>query len=225
MRVLVVEDYEPLRTAMAQGLREAGYAVDVAADGEDGLWLARESAPDVVILDLMLPRLDGLSLLRALRATDGATEVLVLTARDTVDDRVNGLNEGADDYLVKPFAFAELLARVGALVRRRYHNSAPLVRVGRLELDTSARLARLDGQELELTAREYGLLELLARRAGQVVTRDEIRDALYDFAAEPASNVIDVYIGYLRQKTEQGGRPRLIHTRRGLGYQMSEEGR
>lgn len=222
MRILVAEDYEPLRAAVVQGLREAGYAVDATADGEEARWYTQEGDYDVLVLDLMLPRLDGLSLLRELRARGSRLQVLVLTARDTVEDRVVGLNAGADDYLVKPFAFAELLARIGALVRRRYDQRSPLVTIGPLTVDTVAQTARLADEPLDLTAREYSLLEYLALRAGQVVTRDAIRAHLYDFAAEPGSNVIDVYVGYLRAKLERAGQPRLIHTRRGLGYVLAE---
>lgn len=221
VRILVAEDYAPLRAAVVQGLCEAGYAVDEAGDGEEARWYAQGGDYDVLILDLMLPKVDGLSLLRELRDSGQQLQVLVLTARDTIEDRVLGLNLGADDYLVKPFAFAELLARIGVLVRRRYGQRAPVLTVGHLRVDTVARSAWCGDTQLDLTAREYALLEYLTLRAGQTVTREEIREHLYDFAAEPGSNVIDVYVGYLRHKLERDGRPRLLHTRRGLGYVLA----
>jgi len=222
MKALLIEDYEPIRTSVAQGLHEAGFAVDATGDGEEGLWYARSGEYDVVVLDLMLPGVDGLTILRRLRDEGSAVPVLILTARDTVGDRVRGLDLGADDYLVKPFAFAELLARVRARVRRKYETGSAIVRVADLEIDTSARTVHLAGKGLGLTAREYAILEFLALRAGQVVTRAEMWEHLYGFDAEPESNVIDVYIARLRRRLERGNRPRLIHTRRGLGYVLGE---
>ena len=218
MKVLLIEDFDLIRDSVAQGLREAGFAVDTAPDGEQGLWLARAADYDVIILDLMLPRLDGLSLLKKLREEGSRTHVLILTARDRSEDRVEGLNLGADDYLVKPFVFAELLARVRALVRRKYDAKSPLIRVGDLELDTATRSARRAGETVELSAREYALLELLALRAGQVVSRSDIWEHIYEFESAADSNVVDVFIGHLRRKLERENLPRLIHTRRGLGY-------
>jgi DNA-binding response OmpR family regulator len=223
MRILVIEDYEPLRTSVTQGLREEGFAVDAAADGEEGWWHAREGEYDVIVLDLMLPRIDGLTLLKRLRQAGGKTHVLILTARDALEDRVAGLNMGADDYLVKPFAFDELLARVRALIRRRYDAKNPILRVGDLEIDTGAKTVRRADSPIELTAREYALLELLAMRTGQLVTRTEIWEHLYEFQSTAQSNVVDVYIGYVRRKIERPGGPRLIHTRRGQGYVLGEE--
>jgi len=218
MRLLVIDDSLPLLRALRQGLSEAGYAVDASADGEEGYWYARRNPYDVIVLDWMLPGMDGLTLLRKLRQQGNEASVLMLTAKDALDDRVAGLDVGADDYLVKPFAFAELLARVKALVRRRYDKSSPLLRVGDLEVDTKRRLARRGGVPIELTAREYALLELLAMRTGEVVTREDVLEHLYPFEVETTSNVVDVYIGYLRRKIERRGAPRLIHTRRGIGY-------
>jgi len=222
VKILVIEDYAPVRTSVAKGLAEAGFAVDATGDGEEGLWYARSGDYDVVILDLMLPKVDGLTILRRLREHENPANVLILTARDTVQDRVQGLDLGADDYLVKPFAFEELLARVRALVRRRYEARSPAICVADLEIDTTTRTVRRAGRPVELTAREYAILELLAMRAGQVVTRTEIWEHIYDFEAEPASNVIDVTISHLRKRLERGKRPRLIHTRRGMGYVLGE---
>lgn len=223
MRILVIEDYELLRESVAQGLREAGFAVDTAATGPQGLWQAQGEAYDVIILDLMLPGMDGLTILKKLREKKNAAHVLILTAKDAPQDRVRGLDHGADDYLTKPFVFAELAARVRALVRRKYDARAPILRVGDLALDTAARTARRAGREVELSAREYALLELLALRAGQVVTRTEIWGHVYEMDSAADSNVVDVFIGHLRKKIEQPGLPRLIHTRRGHGYVLKEE--
>jgi len=223
MRVLVVEDYAPVRTAVREGLAENGFAVDVASDGEEGLWLAQSNPYDVIVLDLMLPKLDGMGVLRKLRADGSQVAVLVLTARDQLDDRVKGLDLGADDYLVKPFAFVELLARVRALVRRRYEMRDPTICVGEVEIDTARREVRRAGEPVALSAREYALLEYLAMRSGQVVTRTDIWEHVYDFHSEAHSNVVDVYIGYLRKKLERDGAPKLIHTRRGQGYLLGVE--
>ena len=222
MRILVVEDFSPLRSSIARGLREAGFAVDDVADGTQGLAFAETGAYDAIVLDVMLPGVDGFTILERLREQRCSSRVLILTARDAIRDRVSALDHGADDYLVKPFAFAELLARVRALLRRHHDQSAPCVRVGDLEIDTVARRVRRGGREIDLTAREYGILEVLAARPGRVITREEIEERVYDFASEHSSNVVDVYVGYLRRKLEQGGEPRLIHTRRGLGYVLAE---
>jgi len=222
MAILLIEDYEPLRKSLTKGLREAGFAVDAASDGEEGLWQAQSGKHDVIILDLMLPKLDGLSVLRKLREEGSTVHVLILTAKDMLHDRVRGLNLGADDYLIKPFAFDELLARVRALVRRKYETKSPVVQVADLEIDTRTRTARRGEQTLDLTAREFAILHFLALRVGQVVTRTDIWDNIYDWAADANSNIIDVYIGYIRKKMEQGGLPRLIHTRRGMGYVLGE---
>jgi DNA-binding response OmpR family regulator len=223
MRALVVEDYAPVRNAVVEGLAENGFAVDSAADGEEGLWLAQSNPYDVVVLDVMLPKLDGLSVLKRLRKTGAAMPVLVLTAKDTLEDRVTGLDLGADDYLVKPFAFAELLARVRALVRRRYETRDPTIRIEDLEIDTVKRSVKRGGQVVVLSSREYALLEYLAVRTGQLVTRTEIWEHVYDFHSDAHSNVVDVYIGYLRKKLEHDGVAKLIHTRRGQGYVLGKD--
>lgn len=223
MNILLVEDYDPLRKSLTQGLREAGFAVDSTGDGEEGLWFARTGNYDVIILDLMLPKVDGLTILKQLRQQKNPVHILILTARDTIRDRVQGLNLGADDYLVKPFAFEELLARVRALVRRKYETKSPVIRVADMEIDTSAKTVRRAGLTIELTPREYAILELLALHADKVVTRTEIWEHIYEFEHETTSNVVDVYIAFLRKKLEQDGLARLIHTRRGIGYQLGEK--
>jgi len=224
MRVLLVEDYEPLARSVAQGLREAGYAVDRSADGEEGLWYAEANAYDAIILDVMLPKLDGLTVLRTLREKKNPAAVLILTARDRLADRVSGLDAGADDYLVKPFEFAELLARLRALIRRRYRVGEAVIRIADLEIDTGGRVVRRGGAAIQLSAREYALLEYLALRRDQVVTRAEIWEHVYDFASDPSSNVVDVYIGYLRRKIDDDREPKLIQTRRGQGYLLGAPG-
>lgn len=221
VRVLVVEDYGPLRGALVQALREEGHSVDLAADGEGALARASGGEYDVIVLDLMLPRLDGLGVLERLRSAGVESHVLILTARDGLDDRVHGLDLGADDYLVKPFAMAELLARVRALVRRGYGRKSPVITVGHLEIHTGPHEVYVDGERVDLTAREYALLEYLALRAGEVVSRLDIWQHVYDEHASAQSNVVDVYIGYLRRKLERPGRPKLIHTRRGEGYVLA----
>jgi DNA-binding response OmpR family regulator len=195
--------------------------VDSAIDGEEGLVRAELNAYDAIILDLMLPNMDGFTLLTRLRRL-GATPVLILTSRDSIGDRVRGLDLGADDYVIKPVEFAELLARLRAIVRRRYGASVSMIQIADLEIDTTARTVRRAGVPITLSAREYSLLEYLAARRGQVVARSEIWDHVYDFASEHTSNVIDVYIGYLRKKIDQDHAQKLIHTRRGLGYVMQD---
>jgi DNA-binding response OmpR family regulator len=221
MRILVVEDYPPLRLAVVEALRLHDHAVDAAGDGEEARWFAQANRYDLIILDLMLPGIDGLGLLREWRGRGDGTHVLVITARDAIEDRVAGLDGGADDYLVKPFPMPELLARVRALLRRGYQTKNPLVTVGDLEIDTVRRSARRGGRDLGLTPREYALLVYLASRQGEVVTRDEIRERLYDFDRDPSSNVINVYIGYLRRKLGDEPHP-LLHTVRGQGYLLAE---
>jgi len=218
MRVLVVEDFGPLARSLTQGLREAGYVVDLASDGEEALSYTTSNGYDVVVLDLMLPKVDGLTVLRHVRDKGDPVATLILTARDQIADRVAGLDAGADDYLVKPFAFDELLARVRALVRRRYQVQTGLIRILDLEVNTVARSVIRAGRPVTVSAREYALLEYLAVRHGHVVTRAEIWEHVYDFASEPSSNVIDVYIGYLRRKIDRADAPKLLHTRRGVGY-------
>jgi len=222
MRVLIVEDSPRLQRTIGTALRKSGYAVDVAGDGEEGLWMAESHDYDVIILDIMLPKRDGLAVLGDLRQHGKSTHVLLLTARDTVPDRVRGLRAGADDYLIKPFALDELLARVESLCRRAYGTKQALITVSDLEIDTLGRRVRRRGREIELSAREYLLLEYLARRRGQVVSRAEVEEHIYDEQVDPMSNVVDSAICCLRKKLAVGGDSPLIHTRRGLGYALEE---
>jgi DNA-binding response OmpR family regulator len=223
MKVLVVEDSDRLQRALVTGLRQKGFAVDAVGDGEAGLERALSGQFDLVVLDLWLPKRDGLDVLRRLRQQRDDVAVLILTARDEVRDRVAGLDAGADDYLVKPFAFDELVARVRSLCRRRYGTRSRLLTVGDLTLDLSARMAARAGDAVDLTPREFALLELLALKKGAVVTRREIEAHLYDDRSEPASNVVDAAICRLRRKVDRGGLEPLVHTRRGEGYRLGRE--
>ena len=222
MRVLLVEDSLRLQKSLGKALRQSGYAVDLSGDGEHGLWLAEANDYAVLILDIMLPKLDGLAVLRRLRQQGRQTPILLLTARDTIADRVAGLQTGADDYLVKPFALQELLARVQALCRRHYAAQTNELVIADLKIDLTARAARRDGQPLDLTAREFRLLEYLALRRGQNVTRTEIETQLYNEATDLMSNAVDSAICSLRKKLEPPGSVPLIHTKRGLGYTLRE---
>jgi two-component system OmpR family response regulator len=224
MRLLLIEDSMRLRATLERGLRKAGYAVDTAQDGQKGLWLATENDYDVIVLDLLLPVIDGLTVLRELRERGKTAHVLVLSAKDMVEDRVLGLRLGADDYMVKPFSFDELCARLQALVRRSYQTKNPVVRLGELELDTAARRVRYAGCEVKLTAREYSLLEILALRAGEVVSRRELWEHLYEFDSEAASNVVDVLVCSIRRKLGRREPWSLIQTRRGQGYFLEKNG-
>ncbi|WP_146502873.1 response regulator transcription factor [Rubinisphaera italica] len=223
MRVLVVEDYEPVRSSVVQALAEEGFAVDSAENGRDGLWLAQSGDYNVIVLDIMLPDTSGIEILQTLRNAQQQVPVLLLTALGAVDERIRGLNIGADDYLIKPFALAELLARVKALVRRSYGDGTTIIQVRDLQIDTNARTVSRNDAVIELTAREYNLLEYFARRRGQVVTRSDVWQSLYDMQSESSSNVVDVYVGYLRKKLDTPGQPSLIQTRRGLGYVLEAE--
>jgi DNA-binding response OmpR family regulator len=223
MRVLVIEDHRPLARILRQGLEEEGFAVDVAYDGEEGNFKAQLASYDVIILDLMLPQRDGLSLLREWRRKGLQTHVLLLTARDTTEDKVQGLDAGADDYLTKPFRIEELLARLRALIRRAHHAKDPVLRIYDLEIDTAARSVRRAGKPIHLTPREYALLHFLALHRGKVVTRSMIWEHLYDEYDENTSNVVDVYIRYLRNKIDRDFHPPLILTRWGEGYMLRGE--
>ncbi len=221
MRILLVEDEPNAASLLAKGLREDAYAVDVAGDGEKALELAHTNDYDLIILDVMLPRKDGFQVCRELRAAGSAVPVLMLTARDAVEDRVEGLDSGADDYLSKPFEFEELLARVRALLRRKPALYREVMVVGDLSVDTRTRRVSRDGRELDLTAKEFALLEYLVRRAGEVVGRAEISEHVWDQSYDPFSKVIDVFIQRLRRKVDEGHDVKLIRTRRGEGYVLT----
>ena len=223
MKVLLVEDSARLQMSVGRALRKAGYALDVTDNGEDGLWRAEANDYDVIVLDIMLPKLDGLSLLRQLRQKGKGTHVLLLTAKDTVEDRVQGLQLGADDYLVKPFALEELLARVEALCRRAYGSKQTRLVIADLEIDTMAKEVFRAGDVVRLKPREYLLLEYLARRSGQVVTRGEIEAHIYDDSVDPMSNVVESAVCSLRKKISAPNPAPLIHTRHGLGYVLKAE--
>ncbi len=221
MRALIVEDDQTIAGFVAKGLREAGFVVDVANDGVSGLALARTEPHDVAILDLMLPRLDGISLIQSLRREGIRTPVLILSAKQSVDDRVRGLETGADDYLTKPFAFAELLARVQALIRRATATSSSTpsrLSVGDLTLDVMARRAVRAGREIDLRPREFTLLEYLMRNTGRVVSKTMILSHVWDYAFDPRTNVVDVLVFRLREKIDKEFPTKLIHTVRGIGY-------
>jgi two-component system response regulator MprA len=217
-RVIVVDDDEALRNAVGRALRLDGYDVDTAVDGADALAHLERLRADVVVLDVLMPVLDGVSLCRRLRAAGDRTPVLMLTARHAVSDRVVGLDAGADDYLTKPFALEELLARVRALLRRSHPGNGGELRVGDLELNPRTRAVRRGDRPIELTRTEFALLELLLRNAAIVLTREAIRERVWGIGDSLGSNTLDVYVGYLRRKTEAVGEPRLIHTVRGVGF-------
>jgi two-component system OmpR family response regulator len=223
VRLLIVEDEPKLAALLARGLREEGHVVDVAGEGEQALWMASAVSYDAVVLDVMLPGLDGFETCRELRRAEVWSPILLLTARDAVDDRVTGLDAGADDYLVKPFSFAELLARLRALTRRVPTERPVLLEVGDLRLDPASHRAWRDGTELELSAKEFALLELFMRRPGRTLTRLQLLEGAWDMAYENRSNVIDVYVGYLRQKVDRPFGRHSLETVRGVGYRLRED--
>jgi DNA-binding response OmpR family regulator len=222
MRVLVVEDERRMASYICQALLEENFAVDCVHDGLSAFDMARSYEYDIIILDLMLPGIDGLTLCHRLRKAGQTTPVLILSARDLVEDRVTGLDAGADDYLVKPFATQELVARVRALLRRRQGTADPVLRVGNLELNPSTRKVKRNGQAIPLTMKEYALLEYLMRRPGVVLTRTMIAEHVWDFTFDLASNVVDVYIKHLRDKINEPGKPSYIQTVRGVGYTVRD---
>jgi len=223
MRMLVVEDEPSLLRTIGKRLKESGYSVDMAEDGEEGLDFAKMIEYDCIILDLMLPVMDGLTVLKKLRMKKIGTPVLILTARDAIEDRVRGLDMGADDYLVKPFSFDELLARVRALLRRRGDDREVILRLADLTLDTTTHIAFRGGKTIELTAKEYAILEYLLRNRGMLVTRSQIIEHVWNYDFDYNSNVVEVYIRYLRRKIDDGFEQKLIHTIRGSGYMLKEE--
>lgn len=223
MRILVVEDEKKVASFIKKGLEEEHYAVDIAYDGEKGLALAQINEYDLILLDIMLPRLDGLEVLRQIRRNGSNMPILILTAKDSVEDIVSGLDGGSDDYLTKPFSFAELLARVRALLRRKAREKTDILTVGDLSLSTSTHRVKRGGREIELTPKEYALLEYFMRNPNRILTRTLITEHVWDYHFDPETNVIDVYVNYLRKKIDQGFEKKLIHTIRGSGYMMRGE--
>ncbi|HET7647584.1 MAG TPA: response regulator transcription factor [Gaiellaceae bacterium] len=224
MRILVVEDEPKMAALVARALREEGHAADVAAQGEDALWMAQAAPYDAIVLDVMLPGVDGFEVLRRLRADGVWTPVLMLTARDAVGDRVGGLDSGADDYLTKPFSFAELFARLRAIARRGPVERPAVLQLGDLRLDPAAHRAWRGEAELKLSAREFALLELLMRRPGETLTRLQILEGGWDMAFESRSNIVDVYMRYLREKIDRPFGRESIETVRGVGYRLRDDG-
>ncbi len=224
MKLLLIEDSEKLQRSLQRGFRKLGFVIDAATDGEEGFWLATQNEYDVVLLDVMLPGIDGFSVLQKLRERGNQQHVLILSARDLVEDRIHGLDLGADDYLVKPFSFEELLARIRALVRRGFSQKNPILSCGGLRLETAARRVYAEAREIAVSPREYALLELLTRRAGELVTRRELWEKMYEFESGAESNVLDVMIYSLRRKLSHAGLPELIRTRRGEGYILEPGG-
>jgi heavy metal response regulator len=223
VRLLVVEDENKVASFIKKGLEEEGYAVDLAADGEAGLAMALERVHDLIILDIRLPKVDGLQVLQTLRQDKITTPVLLLTVRATIEDKVLGLDAGADDYLTKPFAFQELVARVRALLRRRSEAEPTVLQVGDLSLDPARRTVTRGGVKIDLTAREFSLLDYFMRNPGRVLTRTMIAEHVWDYSFDTSTNVIDVYVNYLRKKIDAEREPKLLHTVRGVGYVLQAE--
>jgi heavy metal response regulator len=223
MRILVVEDEKKVASFIEKGLEEEGYAVDVAADGEEGLAMALTQVHDLLILDVRLPKLDGLRVLRALRDDGVTAPVLLLTVRATIEDKVLGLDAGADDYLTKPFAFQELVARVRALLRRRVEAEPTVLRLGDLTLDPARRSVTRGGEKIDLSPREFTLLDYFMRNPGRVLTRTMIAEHVWDYSFDTSTNIIDVYVNYLRKKIDADREPKLLRTIRGVGYVLKAD--
>jgi heavy metal response regulator len=223
MKILIVEDEKKVASFVKKGLQEEGYAVDLASNGEDGLRLATENPYDLVILDIYMPKLDGLTVLRRLREGRVRTPVLLLTVRATIEDKVLGLDSGADDYLTKPFAFQELLARTRALLRRHTESGANVLQVADLSLDPSRRVVTRGSRRIDLSLKEFALLEYLMRNVGRVLTRTMIIEHVWNYDFDNETNVVDVYVNYLRKKVDAGYERKLIHTVRGVGYVMKAD--
>ncbi len=223
MRILVIEDERKVARFIKKGLEEEGYAVDLAFDGEEGLAMLLDQVHDLILLDIALPKIDGLQVLKKIREKKVRTPVLLLTVRATIEDKVLGLDSGADDYLTKPFAFQELLARIRALLRRKGEAGDPLLRVEDLVLDPARRLVTRGDEKIDLTSKEFALLEYLMRNAGRVVSRAMISEHVWNYDFDTETNVIDVYINYLRRKIDSGREKKLIHTVRGSGYVLRAE--
>jgi len=222
MRILVVEDEKKVASFIAKGLTEESYAVDVAYDGEEGVFMALENDYDLIVLDLMLPKLDGMEILRKIRDSGKDVPVLILTAKDSVEDIVAGLEGGSDDYLTKPFAFAELLARIRALLRRSQEQKITTLKAGDLTLNPLTREVKRGDRKIELTSKEYALLEYFMRNVNKVLTRTLISEHVWNYEFDPLTNVVDVYVNYLRKKIDQPSETKLIHTVRGVGYILKE---
>lgn len=224
MRILIIEDDRKISSFLEKGFREAGYAIDTAADGEEGLLLARQEIYDAVVADLMLPKLDGLEMISRLRAEKVNTPVLILSAKRSVDDRIKGLQAGGDDYMVKPFSFSELLVRIQTLLRRSSRTPEPAVlRVEGLCLDIARRTVEREGQTIELQPREFALLEFMMRNAGRIVTKTSILENVYDYSFDPQTNVVDVLVCRLRNSIDRDFEEKLIHTVRGAGYVLKRK--
>ena len=223
MRILVIEDEKKVATFIKKGLVEEHYAVDTAFDGEEGLYLAEINEYDLIVLDLMIPKIDGFGVLKKIRERKNTVPILVLTAKDSVDDTVRGLDAGCDDYLTKPFAFAELLARIRALLRRDKKEKESVLRIADLSLSIVTHKVMRQGKEIELTSKEYALLEYFMRNPEKVLTRTMISEHVWDYHFDSNTNVIDVYVNYLRKKIDKDFDPKLIHTIRGIGYMMKRE--
>jgi len=220
MRILIVEDEHRLSNVVKKGLVENGFAVDQAFDGEEGLYLAESEAYDLIILDLMLPKIDGLKVCRELRNKKLKTPILMLTAKSKTEDKVKGLESGVDDYLAKPFAYAELKARIQALIRRSHNEGDPVLRLDDLELDPAKHTARRDGKIISLTPKEFAILEFLLRHKNEVVTRTQVTEHVWDYNFDALSNVVDVFIATLRRKINSGFKKKLIQTIHGVGYKI-----
>jgi heavy metal response regulator len=223
MRILVVEDEKKVANFIKKGLEEEHYAVDSAEDGEAGLYLAEVNDYDLIVLDLMIPKIDGLEVLKRIRGNRNNVPILVLTARDTVEDIVKGLDAGCDDYLTKPFEFLEFLARIRALLRRERIDKEPILKIADLTLSLVTHKVMRGGKEIELTGKEYSLLEYFMRNPDKVLTRTMISEHVWDYHFDSMTNVVDVYVNYLRRKIDRGFEPKLIHTIRGVGYIMSAD--
>ena len=223
MRVLLVEDYPLLRTNVTECLIEEGFAVDSSGCGEEGLWYALNHDYDVILLDIMLPKLGGLEILKKIRSRETPTPVILISARDTIEQRIEGLESGADDYLIKPFALEELVARVKVQIRRKHGSTSPILRAGDLEINTTLKTVQRDRHDISLTKREYQLLECFMLKKGEVLSREYLAQHAYQDYEGGSSNVLDVYIGYLRKKLNIHGLPNLIKTKRGHGYFLVDD--
>jgi len=223
MRILIVEDEKKVASFLKNGLEEEHYAVDTAFDGEEGLALAHINEYDLIILDIMLPKLDGMEVLRRIRANGSCVPIIMLTAKDSTDEIISGLDSGSDDYLTKPFSFAELLARVRALLRRGIKERTDLLKVSDLSLSISTHQVKRGEKKIELTPKEYALLEYFMRNPNRVLTRTLIAEHVWDYYFDSSTNIVDVYVNYLRKKIDRGFEKKLIHTIRGSGYMMKDE--